>query len=333
MGNDYLNLPGIPGSGEPPEIPGVRDDPSSELAGVQSGPALPGSEPEPAPHRPWLWAELALASALAVLLGLAGLGFVLGAAGAHAHTGTSRSGQVISAVVSLGLFVLCTRWAIGIEHRLRRHQPVAHAFAAGATATAPALGTAVPALSATAAASAPSRRHATRRRSTRLGNRRHYGPVSTAITMTVLIGAVVGFTVGAISSYSQGVRSAYVQSHGVTSGGVVDSVDNTQHCSRGGCYYTAAIDVTLSAPVSGTTRTTAHYPGYSNLVSGEQVSLLVDPKQPGYAELPGSRFVTSWEWILFTVMAVLFAGVALLFVRALRRQLAHRSAHLAKSAS
>ena len=297
-----INLPGIPGSESVPAIPG---------SDVGSG--VPGPQPESRGRRLWLWLELLIAASLTVLLGLAGLGFLLNAVGAHQHRGGSRAGQAVGAAISFGLVVLSTRWAIRVEHRLRRRQPVAEAFAIAAAAPAPA--------------------REVRSSPLRVRPRRHYGPVATGVALALFAGAAIGFAVGSVSSHSQGVRSAFVQHHGTRASAIVESVDNTQHCSRSSCYYTAAIVVTLSPPVDGVRVTVVQYAGFSDLVAGETVIVLVDPKQPGYAEFPGSRFVTSWEWIIFAGIAVFFACLTVFEARALRKLLAHRRDQLSKTTS
>jgi hypothetical protein len=168
-----INLPGIPGSESVPAIPG---------SDVSSG--VPGPQPESRGRRLWLWLELLIAAGVTVLLGLAGLGFLLNAVGAHQHHGGSRAGQAIAAAISFGLVVLSTRWAIRVEHRLRRRQPVAEAFAIAAAAPAPA--------------------REVRSSPLRVRPRRHYGPVATGITLALFAGATIGFAVGSISSHSQG---------------------------------------------------------------------------------------------------------------------------------
>ncbi len=109
------------------------------------------------------------------------------------------------------------------------------------------------------------------------------------------------------------------------------SVVNTQHCSRGGCHYTSAIAVALDRPVAGTARTTVHYPGFSSLEGGERAQVLVDPKQPGYAEIPGSRFTSEIGWIMMILVALVEAFLAYLFARALLHVMAHRREHRADS--
>lgn len=75
-----------------------------------------------------------------------------------------------------------------------------------------------------------------------------------------------------------------------------------------------------------------HYRGYSNLYYGERVRVLVDPKQPGYAELPGSTFRDGWSWIILVIFALLSAWLAAAEGRALRRLLVHRREHRASPA-
>ncbi len=267
-----------------------------------------------------LWVELVLACGLVVLLGLLELGFVIDAVGAHPHAGVSRLGQVLGAVICFGLLVLSSRWVIHVEHRMRRRQPIAQAFMSAQVAGTP------PTADVAGTPKARSVRHG--------GRRRHvYGPVGTGVFTALFAAGTIGLLVGAISSYSQGVRSGYVQDHGTRANAIVESVDNTQHCGRGGCYYTAAIQVTLSPPVDGARATVVHYPGYSDLIANEPVTVLVDPQQPGYAEFPGSRFVTSWEWTILLVGAVVVGWLTFLDGRALLRLLAHRRDHLAQTAA
>lgn len=298
MDGGQLHMPGIPGS-----------EPVEAIPGSEGIPGIPGFEPEPPRRRVLPWLELLVAVGLAALLALLGLGFLINAAGARQHHGASRAVEAVCAVVSFGLLALSTRWAIRIEHRLRRHQPVAQAFASSAVATVP------------------------EPRPSRLAGRprRRYGPIVTGITLAVFACGTIAVSAGAISSYSQGVRSGFVQSHGISASATVESVDNTQHCSRSSCYYTAAILVRLSRPVDGARTTVVHYPDFSELAANDTVVVLVDPRQPGYAELPGSRFVASWSWIVLAGVAILFAALTALYARWLRRLLTHRRHHLANA--
>ncbi len=280
MGTDPLDIPGNPGSRERPPRASVR-----------------------------LWLELVVAVALTVLLALLGIGFLDNALAAHHHG--SRAGQAVGAAICLGLVVACTRWAIHIEHRLRRHQPVAQAFghvdeaAPGAVVA---------------------------RRPIRLGRRRRrrYGPVGSSVILALFVAGLIGVIAGAISSHSQALRSSYVQHHGIPVTATVLSVQNTEHCSsRGGCSYTAAIPVGLPSAVQGASTSVVHYPGYSDLLGGEHVAVLVDPRQLDYAELPGSAFESSWAWLLLVGLAVFLAFLVVVQALSMRRLLAHRRGHAA----
>jgi hypothetical protein len=252
-------------------------------------------------RRHWLWLELAVAGAVAILFAVVALGFVLEAVGAYPRQGSSRAAQAILAVVFIGLAVLCGRWALHVEHRLRRGGPVASAFEA--VHMRPAGGLRLP----------PG-----------VGRRRGYGPVGTSVLLAVFVLATLAFIGGAIGAKAAAARSSYVQQHGVRAIAIVDSVDNTEHCSRSGCDYTSAITATLGRPVQGRSVTVIHYRGRSDLLAGESVLVLVDPKQPSYAEVPGARFESSWGWILAVVGAVCFAWMSWFEARLLRRLLGHR---------
>ena len=253
------------------------------------------------PGRPiGVWIELLVAVALAVALALVAVGLVVAAVDPALRRGTTtRVVEVVGAVVCLGLAVACSRWAMHVEHRLRGDQPAAQTFAA-----------------ASGSAAAPARWGR--------GRPDRYSPVTGAAFMAAFIAATAGFAVASISSYSQAARSSYTQHHGIPAIATVDSVANDQQCPQGrNCYYTAAVTVTLRAPVGGTRATVAHDRGYANLSRGEQVSVLVDPEQPGYAEFPGSTFELAWPWILFAAAAVFFGGLAIADGLDLRRVRAH----------
>ncbi len=311
MDRDYPHIAGLPGSEEAPPVP--------------------GSEPGRTRRRLLLWLELVIAVVLAVVLGLLAIGFLGTALANRQPSGTTRVGQIVGALVCAGLLYLATRWMIRVEHRLRRNQPIAQAFARACAAPA-AEGTVSTAGAADATGTAPSARPDRLRSSrTRGRGRRHYGPAGTSVIAAVFGAATIGLAVGAASTYSQGVRSAFVQSHGIPAAAIVDTVDNTQQCSRSSCDYTAAIVVTLKAPVRGATTTVVHYPDSSDLVSGESIVVLVDPQQPGYAELPGTKFVNAGDWVILAIMAIVVASLTVLEVQAARRLFAYRRAHLAGS--
>lgn len=235
-----------------------------------------------------------MAIVLTGALALLEIELLLAATGLRAVQNTSRGGLIAAAVIFAGLVALATRWVIWTEHRLRGHQPAARSFRSAA----------------------PRRR-------------RRYSPVTSAVLLLFIGGATVGCIFGAVKVHQQGERSSYTQGHGVQTGAIVDSVDNTQYCGRYGCNYTSKILVSLASPVDGVTNTTVHYDDYSNLSDGQQVSVRVDPNQPDYAELPGDPFTRSYSWTVFVGLALLFGWLTVLDLIAITRQLAHRRDHRA----
>lgn len=145
-----------------------------------------------------------------------------------------------------------------------------------------------------------------------------------AINVILFTGGTVGFAVGAVVTHSDADRSARVQQHGIPRVASVQSFTNNYHSSRGGGYYTAEMYVSFTQPVEGRTTTVVHYPGHVDPPLGANYSVLVDPTDPSYAELPGSPSTKSWSWMLLVVFAVLFAGLDVLVGRAYYRLWQHR---------
>jgi hypothetical protein len=81
-------------------------------------------------------------------------------------------------------------------------------------------------------------------------------------------------------------KSGYTQAHGLQRTGIVTSVSN--HSGKGS---SADVGVRLEEPVDGQATTTAHLPNVTSLKPGAVVRVLVDPKDTGYAEFPGQRYV------------------------------------------
>jgi hypothetical protein len=81
-------------------------------------------------------------------------------------------------------------------------------------------------------------------------------------------------------------KSGYTQAHGLPRSGFVTSVAN--HVGRGS---SADVGVRLGEPVDGQAATTAHLPSVTSLKPGMTVRVLVDPRDPSYAEFPGQRYV------------------------------------------
>jgi hypothetical protein len=85
-------------------------------------------------------------------------------------------------------------------------------------------------------------------------------------------------------------ESGYTQAHGLPRSAIVTSVTNHDGRAR-----FADVGVRLEEPVNGQAVTTAHLPSLTSLKPDTAVRVLVDPKDPGYAEFPGQRYVQNSE--------------------------------------
>jgi hypothetical protein len=81
-------------------------------------------------------------------------------------------------------------------------------------------------------------------------------------------------------------KSGYTQAHGLPRSGIVTSVAN-----HTGKASSADVGVRLGQPVDGQAATTAHLPSVTSLKPGMPVRVLVDPRDPSYAEFPGQRYI------------------------------------------
>lgn len=254
-----------------------------------------------------LWLALALAVILTALAALIGLGAVVAI---FSPWHRALGGDIVIAVLSIAVVVACVRWAVHTEHRLRSHQ-TGGAADATRSGTAAGLGAELD-----AALSAPARRPArtacTGAYRARLYHHRH-GPVATAVGGVILTLVAIGMVIGTVVEIGAWRHSRFVQAHGDRRAATVLSVHEAEHHGKYSTWYTADIGVLLNAPAGGHLTTTAHYPGWSTLVMGDQVVVLVDPGQPGYAELPGSPYTTQGTWIALLVFAVFTAPFACLY--------------------
>jgi len=149
--------------------------------------------------------------------------------------------------------------------------------------------------------------------------RRRGGPVSTAIFGVILAAIAVGLFVFSFNVRSQGARSAYTQAHGVAQQATVVSVTVTQQqqnnpgttTARPG--FSSKVIVMLSQPVGGQSQTTVNVPQLVTYKAGDPINVLVDPQQPGYAELPGTPDVTSSDSTAFLIAAIVVAALTVLF--------------------
>lgn len=265
-------------------------------------------------QRAKLWTLLVLAIAIGIAAALVAFALLIGAIEPRHHGKPNSLGQAIALVACLSVLLLFSRAVIVIEHRLRRHGPEAQALDAAHTAR---------------VQGNPSRGVLRRRR-------HHFGPLGTMVFCLVEFSATAAFVILTISSHSQDARSSFVQHHGTKAGGVVRSIDNRTICDpdpRGAhtCFPSAGITVSLTAATDRVRTTTVHHAGPSHVHIGERISVLLDPRQPGYAELPGAPYRRAGGWILVSLIAALFAALACVEARSLARALALRRRHRRRS--
>jgi len=103
-------------------------------------------------------------------------------------------------------------------------------------------------------------------------------------------GSIVMFVIS-VQEYRDAARSSYTQAHGVRRDARVIS----EHTSTGK-YPTSALAVRLSGPVNGHDTTTVHIQGAPTYSPGARVTVVVDPQDPGYAELPGAPYTSDGQW-------------------------------------
>lgn len=253
-----------------------------------------------------LWVALVAAIVLAtvaVVVGFVSIAVIFSTQGGNV------AGGIALAVAAIAVFAACVRWAAHSEHRLRG-QPAA---GAGTPAGVGALDTALRSPH-TAPSSASQRRRAAYAGpySPRLYHHRH-GPVSTAMGGVIIFLAAILLVIGTIVDFGNWQKSRFVQAHGDQRSATVQYVDNIVTHGRYSDSYSADISVALAAPVGRSSTTTVHYPDWSSLSDGDQVTVLVDPDDPGYAELPGHPDATVGSWIALLVLAVIFAPLAFLY--------------------
>jgi hypothetical protein len=122
---------------------------------------------------------------------------------------------------------------------------------------------------------------------------------------TVLFTAGFFFaTATAVADYSYVGRSAYVQAHGIREAAEVDHVQNIEENGKGGPNYTATLTVTVTSPGHGARTAVVYDPHQTTIKPGATITVLADPGQPAYAELPGQPYN---NYVLLIVLAGLGA--------------------------
>jgi hypothetical protein len=105
------------------------------------------------------------------------------------------------------------------------------------------------------------------------------------ISLVLALGSFGGLMLMATVVAAAVSKSGYTQAHGLLRSGIVTSVTN-----HAGKDPSADIGVRLEEPVNGQAATIAHVHPLTSLKPGAAVRVLVDPKDPGYAEFPGQRY-------------------------------------------
>ena len=252
-------------------------------------------------RRGWYILGLVLSIVAAIFFAVLMLGGMLGATGsasARAKSGETFGGDVGLAVVGAVIGAVSIALAVHFEHQLRRHQPLAQAWTAAA----------------------PPRARPLRIRP----GRGRYSPGSAIFAIVLFTGVAAGMVVGAIVTHGEAARSSRVQHHGIPRTATIIAAQNHYHSSRGGGYYTADITVTFSPPIERQTITVVRFPGRFNAYPGQTQAILIDPKNAGCAEIPGSPSTQSWTWILLVVFAVVFGVLDVLLIRAFLKLRRHQ---------
>lgn len=107
--------------------------------------------------------------------------------------------------------------------------------------------------------------------------------------MVALGSAIIVFSV---SERGEEARTSYTQAHGVRLAAQVISED-----AGSGKDPTSTLTVRLSEPVNGHDTTTVHITGAPVYAQGAPVTVVVDPQDPEYAELPGAPMYSSGFWV------------------------------------
>lgn len=131
--------------------------------------------------------------------------------------------------------------------------------------------------------------------------------------LLIVVVAILAFSVRLLDSgLAAASESAYTQAHGVPGAATVLGVT-----SNGRDSGTENVTAAPADPVDGQQLTTVHVPSTQSFPPSASVRILIDPQDPGYAELPGHRFTTAsnawWTAASFWLMAALVM-VPMIFV-------------------
>jgi hypothetical protein len=106
--------------------------------------------------------------------------------------------------------------------------------------------------------------------------------------LTLVLIALVVSVVVLVNGFASARQSAYTQAHGAPRAAtVIDVIRGGPKASR------EDVDVSLADPVDGQQSVTVLVPGRQPFPVGAGVRVLIDPQEPGYAELAGQQFKTN----------------------------------------
>lgn len=139
----------------------------------------------------------------------------------------------------------------------------------------------------------------------RYGRYRRHGPTSTLIAGIFFIGVGLFFAWGTVTAHADAGKSSYTQQNGTADTATVGTVNMHQDQGRYSTTYWATVDAVLRTPVGGHTATVVYIPNNVTYQSSQQISILVDPADPGYSELPGDPYTTGGTVAAFIAMVVI----------------------------
>jgi uncharacterized protein DUF3592 len=156
--------------------------------------------------------------------------------------------------------------------------------------------------------------------------RRTHAPGTFAVQALIFTGVTAFLLVSTVQVYSGAERSSYTQAHGVTETAMVDTVQNIANQSRhGNVTYTNQVTLTVRHPKIGDGTATVYGQGMASVQPGNTLTVLVDPKQPSYAEIPGAPYDSTSSWILSLLFTIVFGAITVVICRhAVVMQLRHR---------
>jgi hypothetical protein len=143
------------------------------------------------------------------------------------------------------------------------------------------------------------------------------GAVFFGLLFLVLVALAISVVV-LVNGVASARKSAYTQAHGVPRAATVTSV-----IAGGTRASTEDVNVSLADPVDGQQTVTVLVPSLQSFPVGTRVRVLVDPQDPGYAEMAGQQFKTDsvalWDAAVGWTIAVPLGALAIVAGRGWRK--------------